>query len=83
MSIGNTTCFRWTSLGITFHANLKYNYGNRHFWFRGYLVDTEGGNEKAIQEYVRNQLHEDIASDQMCMREFKDPFTGEPVVRGK
>ena len=49
----------------------------------GYLVDTEGGNEKAIQKYVRNQLHEDIASDQMCMREFKDPFTGESVVKGK
>ena len=49
----------------------------------GGILYTVGGNEKAIQEYVRNQLHEDIASDQMCMREFKDPFTGESVVRGK
>ena len=65
------------------HANLKYKYGNRHFWCRGYYVDTVGRNEKAIKEYVRNQLQEDIASDQMCLREFKDPFTGEPVVKGK
>ena len=47
-TVGNTKCIRWTSLGITFHANLKYNYGNRHFWFRGYLIYTVGGNEKAI-----------------------------------
>jgi putative transposase len=65
------------------HANLKYKYGNRHFWCRGYYVDTVGRNEKTIKEYVRNQLQEDIASDQMCLREFKDPFTGEPVVKGK
>ena len=65
------------------HANLKYKYGNRHFWCRGYYVDTVGRNEKAIKEYVRNQLQEDIASVQMCLREFKDPFTGEPVVKGK
>ena len=65
------------------HANLKYEYGNRHFWCRGYYVDTVGRNEKTIKEYVRNQLQEDIASDQMCLKEFKDPFTGEPVVKGK
>ena len=65
------------------HANLKYKYGNRHFWCRGYYVDTVGRNEKTIKEYVRNQLQEDIASDQICMKEFTDPFTGEPVGKGK
>ena len=65
------------------HANLKYKYGNRHFWCRGYYVDTVGRNEKTIREYVRNQLQEDIASDQICMKEFIDPFTGEPVTKGK
>ena len=65
------------------HANLKYQYGNRHFWCRGYYVDTVGRNEKAIREYVRNQLQEDIATDQMSLKEFKDPFTGEPVGKGK
>ena len=44
------------------HANLKYRYGNRHFWCRGYYVDTVGRNEKAIREYVKNQLQEDIAA---------------------
>ena len=59
------------------HANLKYKYGNRHFWCRGYYVDTVGKNEKAIAEYIRNQLQEDIASDQISLKEFVDPFTGE------
>lgn len=65
------------------HANLKYKYGNRHFWCRGYYVDTVGRNEKAIQEYVWNQLQEDIAADQIRLKEFTDPFTGEPVSKGK
>ena len=65
------------------HANLKYQYGNRHFWCRGYYVDTVGRNEKAIAEYVRNQLQEDISTDQISLKEFKDPFTGEPVGKGK
>lgn len=65
------------------HANLKYKYGNRHFWCRGYYVDTVGRNEKAIREYVRNQLQEDIAADQISLKEFTDPFTGEPVSKGK
>jgi len=58
------------------HANLKYKYGNRHFWCRGYYVDTVGKNEKKIAEYVRNQLQEDLASDQLSLREYIDPFTG-------
>ena len=65
------------------HANLRYKYGNRHFWCRGYYVDTVGRNEKAIQEYVRNQLQEDIAADQISLKEFTDPFTGEPVSKGR
>ena len=58
------------------HANLKYKYGNRHFWCRGYYVDTVGRNEAKIAEYVRNQLEEDIMSDQIGMKEYYDPFTG-------
>jgi len=59
------------------HANLKYKYGNRHFWCRGYYVDTAGKNAKKIEEYVRTQLQEDIADDQLTMKEYIDPFTGE------
>ena len=59
------------------HANLKYKYGNRHFWCRGYYVDTVGKNKKRIEEYIRNQLQEDIACDQMSLFETVDPFTGE------
>ena len=58
------------------HANMKYRYGNRHFWCRGYYVDTVGRNKKAIQEYKRNQLQEDIANDQISLKEYIDPFTG-------
>ena len=58
------------------HANLKYKYGNRHFWCRGYYVDTVGKNKKAIEEYIKNQLSEDIAYDQITMKEYIDPFTG-------
>ena len=58
------------------HANLKYTYGNRHFWCRGYYVDTVGRNEKKIAEYVRNQLQEDIVADQLSLKEYIDPFTG-------
>ena len=58
------------------HANLKYKYGSRHFWCRGYYVDTVGKNKKAIEEYIRNQLQEDIANDQLTFKEYIDPFTG-------
>lgn len=61
------------------HANLKYKYGNRHFWCRGYYVDTVGRNEAKIAEYVRNQLQEDIMSDQISIKEYLDPFKGEKV----
>lgn len=65
------------------HANLKYKYGNRKFWCRGYYVDTVGRNRKVIQEYIKNQLQEDLLEDQMTMKEFIDPFTGEEINRRK
>lgn len=58
------------------HANLKYKYGNRHFWCRGYYVDTVGRNKKVIAEYIRAQLEEDYTLDQMSIKEYTDPFTG-------
>ena len=58
------------------HANLKYKYGSRHFWCRGYYVDTVGKNKRVIEEYIRNQLVEDEMMDQITMKEYIDPFTG-------
>ena len=58
------------------HANLKYKYGNRHFWCRGYFVDTVGKYETAIREYIDNQLKEDIMNDQLSLKEYMDTFTG-------
>jgi len=65
------------------HANLKYKYGNRNFWCRGYYVDTVGKNAKKIEEYIKNQLQEDLTYDQMSLKEYIDPFTGEQVSTGK
>jgi putative transposase len=59
------------------HANLKYKYGNRHFWATGYFVDTVGKNEKIIKEYIRNQLQEDYIADQIGIEEYIDPFKKE------
>ena len=64
------------------HANLKYKYGNRHFWCRGYYVDTVGKNAKKIEEYIRNQIQEDLTADQITLKEYIDPFTGEQVRTG-
>ena len=61
------------------HANLKYKFGSRHFWCRGYYVDSVGKNAKRIEEYIKTQLQEDIVHDQMTFKEYIDPFTGEPV----
>ena len=58
------------------HANLKYKYGNRHFWCRGYYVDTVGRNKKVIENYIKKQLQEDIINDQISFKEYIDPFTG-------
>jgi putative transposase len=60
-------------------ANLKYRYGNRHFWSRGYYVDTVGRNKTAISKYIQNQIEEDKLNEQISMKEYIDPFTGEPV----
>ena len=65
------------------YANLKYKYGNRHFWCRGFYVDTVGRNKKVIAEYIRNQLHEDHEAEQLSLKEYIDPFTGEPAKDGK
>ena len=58
------------------HANLKYRYGNRHFWCRGYYVDTVGRNRNAIEAYIKNQMQEDIMADQISLKEYIDQFTG-------
>ena len=58
------------------HANLKYKYGRRNFWSRGYFVDTVGKNERVIQEYIKNQLERDYVQDQVSIKEYIDPFTG-------
>lgn len=65
------------------HANLKYKYGNREFWCKGYYVDTVGRNKKIIEEYIKNQIQEDIAYEQLSLKEYIDPFTGEPVKGSK
>ncbi len=64
-------------------ANLKYKYGNRHCWCRGYYVDTVGRNKTAIAKYIQNQIEEDKISEQMSMKEYIDPFTGEPTKESK
>ncbi|MBQ7923394.1 MAG: IS200/IS605 family transposase [Clostridia bacterium] len=65
------------------HANLKYKYGNRHFWCRGYYVDTVGKNAKKIEEYIQKQLEEDKLNDQISLKEYVDPFTCEPADKRK
>ncbi|WP_461615037.1 IS200/IS605 family transposase [Clostridium sp. Marseille-QA1073] len=65
------------------HANLKYKYGNRQFWCKGYYVDTVGRNKKAIEEYIKNQIQEDVAYEQLSLKEYIDPFTGEPVKKSR
>ena len=65
------------------YANMKYKYGNRHFWCRGYYVSTVGRNKRAIEQYIRSQLQEDYTDDQMSIKEYIDPFTGQPVKEGK
>lgn len=65
------------------HADMKYKYGQRQFWCRGYYVDTVGKNTKAIQEYIANQLKEDKLADDMSSKEYVDPFTGKKVKQFK
>ena len=61
------------------YANMKYKYGNRHYWSRGYNVERVGRNKKAIEHYIRNQIQEDISSEELSIKEYIDPFTGGPV----
>lgn len=74
--------FHWISEGKSTlmiferHANLKYKYGNRHFWCKGYYVSTVGCNKNAIKKYIEDQLKEDMMSDQMTLKEYVDPFKG-------
>jgi putative transposase len=58
------------------HANLKYRYGNRHFWCKGYYVSTVGRNKKVIENYIRDQEKEDMMTDQLTIKEYVDPFKG-------
>ena len=58
------------------HTNLKYKYGNKHFWCKGYYVSTVGRNKNAIAKYIQNQLKEDMMSDQLTLKEYVDPFKG-------
>ena len=60
------------------HANLKYKYGNRHFWAEGYYVSTVGLNEETIKKYIEEQENHDIAVDKLSVKEYEDPFRGEP-----
>ena len=64
-------------------ANLKYRYGNRRFWCEGFCVDTVGRNKKAIEEYIKHQLDEDIALDNQTTKEYVDPFSHEPTNKKK
>ena len=65
------------------YANMKYKYGNRHFWSRGFYVDTVGRNKKVIEQYIRNQQQQDYEEEQLSIKEYVDPFTGLPVQEGK
>lgn len=56
------------------YGNLKYKYGNRHFWSRGYYVSTVGHNKQAVQKYIQNQQKEDLISDKISMVEYYDLF---------
>ena len=58
------------------HANLKYKYGNRHFWAEGYYVSTVGLNEATIKKYIQEQEKHDIALDKLSVKEYEDPFKG-------
>ena len=56
------------------HANLKYKYGNRNFWAKGYFVSTVGLNDEVVKEYIRNQENEDMMEDRINLKEYQDPF---------
>ena len=59
------------------HANLKYKFGNRHFWSEGYYVSTVGLNEATIRKYIQDQERADIIQDKLSVKEYEDPFKGQ------
>ena len=59
------------------HANLKYKFGNRHFWAEGYYVSTVGLNEATIAKYIREQEERDKVLDKLSVKEYEDPFKGQ------
>ena len=60
------------------HANLKYKFGNRHFWAEGYYVSTVGLNDTTVRKYIRGQERADILQDKMSVKEYEDPFGAKP-----
>ena len=60
------------------HANLKYKFGNRHFWAEGYYVSTVGLNDATVRKYIRDQERADILQDKMSVKEYEDPFGAKP-----
>ena len=60
------------------HANLKYKFGNRHFWAEGYYVSTVGLNDTTVRKYIRDQERADILQDKMSVKEYEDPFGAKP-----
>lgn len=65
------------------HANLKYKYGNRHFWAEGYYVSTVGINEATVKKYIQEQEKMDIAIDKLSVKEYEDPFGEDKEIRKK
>lgn len=58
------------------HSNLKYKYGNRNFWAKGFFVSTVGLDTKKVEQYIRDQEKEDMMQDNVSNKEYKDPFKG-------
>ena len=71
---------KWKSSLMIFkrHANLKYKYGNRNFWAKGYFVSTVGLNDEVVKEYIRNQEKQDMMEDNLSKKEYGDPFASKP-----
>ena len=65
------------------HANLKYKYGNRHFWAEGYYVSTVGLNDATVAKYIREQEKHDILMDKLSVKEYRDPFEDKLIEKRK
>ena len=66
-----------------YHANLKYKFGNRHFWADGYYVSTVGLNEATVRKYIQEQEKDDIAKDKLSVKEYEDPFGEDKEIKKK